>query len=216
MGRPQRPARITAALFDFDGTLADTERFGIELDDKAYAFYGIHPTDAEKTTLSGTDGLESIPALFRAHGLNVSAEEFFSHRRHSDVIYQEFPIQASPGAREVMQRLRAAGARVAVVSTTRHDLVETGLERIGLAGLVDLVVGGDDVTRHKPDPEPYARALEAFGVAPAEAVVFEDSPSGVASAQSAGVYTVGFTGSCVPHELPAADERFSTFGELGL
>lgn len=216
MEKPHLPARIAAALFDFDGTLADTERFGIELDEEAYAFYGITPTPAEKASLAGTDGSESVPALFRAHGMSVSAEEFFARRRPSDVIYQEFPIKASPGAAEVMRRLRAAGAHIAVVSTTRHALVETGLRRIGLASLVDLVIGGDDVEHHKPDPEPYARALEAFDVAPAEAVAFEDSPAGVASAQAAGVYTFGFTGSCVPQELPAADERFSSFAELDL
>lgn len=216
MEKPHLPARIAAALFDFDGTLADTERFGIELDEEAYAFYGITPTPAEKASLAGTDGSESVPALFCAHGMSVSAEEFFARRRPSDVIYQEFPIKASPGAAEVMRRLRAAGARIAVVSTTRHALVETGLRRIGLASLVDLVIGGDDVEHHKPDPEPYARALEAFDVAPAEAVAFEDSPAGVASAQAAGVYTFGFTGSCVPQELPAADERFSSFAELDL
>ena len=214
MGKPHRPACVRAALFDFDGTLADTERFGIELDEKAYASYGIEPTETEKASLSGTDGSESIPALFRAHGMDLSAAEFFAHRGPSDIIYREFPIKASPGARLLMQRLHAAGARIAVVSTTRHALVETGLTRVGLADLVELVFGGDDVGRHKPHPEPYTHALEAFGVAPAEAVAFEDSPSGVASAQAAGVYTLGFTGSCVPQELPAADERFSSFQEL--
>jgi beta-phosphoglucomutase-like phosphatase (HAD superfamily) len=98
--------------------------FGIELDEKAYASYGIEPTEAEKASLSGTDGLESIPALFRAHGMDVSAAEFFARRGPSDIIYREFPIKVSPGAREVMERLRAAGAHIAVVSTTRHALVE--------------------------------------------------------------------------------------------
>ena len=73
-----RPTRIQAALFDFDGTLADTERLGIELDDEAYAHFGITPTQGEKNSLAGTDGLESIPALFRAHGMDVSAAEFFA------------------------------------------------------------------------------------------------------------------------------------------
>ena len=108
------------------------------------------------------------------------------------------------------------GTRVAVVSTTEHRLVVTALGRVGLLDLVDLVVGGDDVTRHKPDPEPYARALKALGIAAHEAVAFEDSPSGVASAQAAGVHTLGYTGSSVPQDLSAADELFSTFELLRL
>ena len=195
-----RPTRIQAALFDFDGTLADTERLGIELDDEVYAHFGITP----------------IPALFRAHGMDVSAEEFFSHRRPNAIIYEEMPLEASPGARELMARLRADGTRVAVVSTTEHRLVVTALGRVGLLDLVDLVVGGDDVTRHKPDPEPYARALKALGIAAHEAVAFEDSPSGVASAQAAGVHTLGYTGSSVPQDLSAADELFSSFELLDL
>ena len=69
---------------------------------------------------------------------------------------------------------------------------------------------------HKPDPEPYARALEALGTAAREAVAFEDSPSGVASAQAAGVHTLGYTGSSVPQDLSAADELFSSFELLQL
>ena len=132
MKKSHRPARIAAALFDFDGTLADTERFGIELDDEAYAYYDIKPTPAEKALLAGTDGSESVPALFRAYGMEVSAEEFFAHRRPNNIIYQEFPIKASPGAAEVIRRLHADGARIAVVSTTQHTLVATALQRIGL------------------------------------------------------------------------------------
>ena len=105
---------------------------------------------------------------------------------------------------------------MAVVSTTEHRLVVTALGRVGLLDLVDLVVGGDDVTRHKPDPEPYARALKALGIAAHEAVAFEDSPSGVASAQAAGVHTLGYTGSSVPQDLSAADELFSSFELLRL
>ncbi len=112
MKKSHRPARIAAALFDFDGTLADTERFGIELDDEAYAYYDIKPTPAEKASLAGTDGSESVPALFRAYGMEVSAEEFFAHRRPNNIIYQEFPIKHRLG----LPRSFAGCTRMARVS----------------------------------------------------------------------------------------------------
>ena len=67
MKKSHRPARIAAALFDFDGTLADTERFGIELDDEAYAYYDIKPTPAEKASLAvqTTSSTRSFPSRHR-------------------------------------------------------------------------------------------------------------------------------------------------------
>lgn len=211
-----RPASIRAALFDFDGTLADTERFGILLDEQVYAQYGIEPTEEEKNSLAGTDGLESIPALFRNYGMDVSAQEFFSRRAPNDSIYTTAPISASPGARSCMEGLRDKGVRIAVVSTTERELVEVGLSRIGLTDLVEVVIGWHDVDHHKPDPEPYQKALLRVGVPAPDAVAFEDSPAGIASAQGAGVYTFGFTGSCVPQKVSVADETFASFEELSL
>lgn len=211
-----RPDKIRAALFDFDGTLADTERFGIELDEAAFSYFGISPTEEEKSSLAGTDGSESIPELFSHYGMKVSAPEFFARRPDHAVIYREKPLTVTPGARELIERLAGQGASIAVVSTTRHELVETALKRLELAPLVDLLVGGDDVERHKPDPEPFRHALECFGLPAGEAIAFEDSPTGVRSAMRAGVYTFGFSGSCVPQDVSAADETFASFERLSL
>jgi HAD superfamily hydrolase (TIGR01509 family) len=211
-----RPAKITAALFDFDGTLADTERFGVELDDEVYAQYGISPTAQEKNSLAGTDGTESIPALFRHYGMEVSAQEFFSRRAPNEIIYLEKPIAVSPGAKELMESLSARGVQMAVVSTTERKLVEVALKRLELSELVAFVIGGNDVSKRKPDPEPYQLALERLGAKADQAVAFEDSPSGVRSAMGAGVYTLGFAGSCVPQDVTMADEVFHSFEELQL
>jgi beta-phosphoglucomutase-like phosphatase (HAD superfamily) len=70
----------------------------------------------------------------------------------------------------------------------------------------DAVVAMEDVSRGKPDPEGYQRALELLAVEPGDAVAFEDTEVGVASAKAAGVYTVGVLGTMGPERLAAADE----------
>ena len=78
------------------------------------------------------------------------------------------------------------------------------------------MVFGDMVTRCKPDPEPYRRALEFLGVDAAHAVVFEDSSTGVAAGQAAGCYTFGCTRCAIGQDLSCADELIDTFVGLRL
>lgn len=211
-----RPNPLEWVFFDFDGTLADTERLGIELDQEAYRAFGITPTDEEMRSLAGTTGEESIPAVFAAHGMRVSAEEFAARRQSSRVIYYDLPLEASPGASELIARLRGQGVRLAVVSTTIRPWVQRALERVGLAGSFEFMVCGDDVSRHKPDPEPYLEALRRAGTQPERALAVEDSKSGVASAKAAGIYTIGYRGGSVAQDVSRADEIIVSFVGLRL
>ena len=211
-----RPNPLEWVFFDFDGTLADTERLGIELDQEAYRAFGITPTDEEMRSLAGTTGEESIPAVFAAHGMRVSAEEFAARRQSCRVIYYDLPLEASPGAPELIARLRGQGVRLAVVSTTIRPWVQRALARVGLAGSFEFMVCGDDVSRHKPDPEPYLEALRRAGTQPERALAVEDSKSGVASAKAAGIYTIGYRGGSVAQDVSRADEIIVSFVGLRL
>jgi len=95
--------------------------------------------------------------------------------------------------------VRAAAARVpvAIVTTSLRAEIETVLAHAGLDRFVTATVTGDDVRRSKPDPEPYRRALEVLGVA--DALAFEDTPAGIASAKGAGLRCCGIA-TTVPRE----------------
>ena len=85
------------------------------------------------------------------------------------------------------------------------------LGRARLTRLVDVVIGSDDVVRHKPHPEPYLQAVGALGADPAASVAVEDTDVGVASALAAGLYTVAVVRGHVPAaELVAADRVVTT------
>jgi phosphoglycolate phosphatase len=97
-----------------------------------------------------------------------------------------------PGVDHALRRLRAAGARLAVATTDTTAQATRGLAALGLADLLDAIVGADAVSRPKPDPEAVHRCCDAVGVAAREAVVVGDAVADVLMGREAGVaLTVG-------------------------
>ncbi len=91
------------------------------------------------------------------------------------------------------------------------------LERVGALDLFDLVVTGDEVSAHKPDPEIYLLALSRLGLPGGAAVAVEDTAHGVAAAAAAGMATIGIPNPFVrPEALSAADLVLSSAGDLPL
>jgi HAD superfamily hydrolase (TIGR01509 family) len=97
-----------------------------------------------------------------------------------------------PGALELLVELKKAGIKTALVTMSMRTMALTVAEQIDFQAF-DVVVGGDDVTNGKPHPEPYLRAAELLGVAPEDCLAFEDSPTGLASAEAAGCHAIGVT-----------------------
>jgi beta-phosphoglucomutase-like phosphatase (HAD superfamily) len=89
-----------------------------------------------------------------------------------------------------LEEARALGIKLAIASSSSRSWVEGHLERLGLAPHFECVRCSDHVTVVKPDPTLYRLALEALGVAPEEAIAFEDSPNGILAAKRAGLFCV--------------------------
>jgi HAD superfamily hydrolase (TIGR01509 family) len=104
-------------------------------------------------------------------------------------------VMVRPGARELLAEVAAAGIAHALVTSSQRAFAEAVLASTGLR--FPVVVTGDDVTAHKPDPQPYLLAARLLGVDPGRCVALEDSPNGVASATAAGCLVIA-----VPSLLP--------------
>ncbi len=207
-----RPETIEAVCFDFDGTLADTEPLGIELDREAFRSFGLEVPLAEASTVCGTDGRASVEAILANHGRpDLSADDFEARRRPSSVIYRAMDFTVFPGAIECVRALRAAGVKCALVSTTAACDLAFALSRIGAMDCFDALVAGDMVERRKPEPDPYRLALSLLGVDASRAIAVDDSPVGIASAKAAGLHVVGFTGSHIVQDVSGADETLAAW-----
>ena len=106
---------------------------------------------------------------------------------------QQDGVPFRPGARELLRELRAAGVPTALVTMSLRRMAEDIVSLIGFDAF-DVIVGGDDVERPKPFPDPYLQAADALGIDIADAVALEDSPTGLQSALSARAVAIG-----VPH-----------------
>ena len=183
---------MRALAFDFNGTLSDDEpvlaRVYEELDpsitpEHYFARLAGH-TDEE---ILGPD-----PTLI--------AERI---RRYNELVADGSTVSAE--TRDAV-RLAAERLPVAVVSSAYRTEIEPVLHASGLFDLFSVVVSLDDVTRGKPDPQPYQLAATRLEIDPGELVVFEDTAVGVTAAKRAGAYVVGLTGTLGAERMAEADE----------
>jgi pyrophosphatase PpaX len=113
------------------------------------------------------------------------------YRAHNEPLHDE--LEACAGIEEVLVRLHEEGRRLGVVTAKRRSTVELAFAKVPLAHLFETVVGGDETTLHKPDPEPLLLAAKRMGADPAETAYVGDSPFDVAAAKAAGMFAIAVT-----------------------
>lgn len=206
-----RPERVEAALFDFDGTLCDTEHENLLLVGEILRGMGADVPFEVLQTLSGGEDRVTVPPIMERYGARGTIDDYERVRDGCYRTYSEGDLVLEPGATDLLAALRARGTKLALVSTTVSRCILTAFNRLGLLPYFDVVVCGDMVSRCKPDPEPYLTALDRLGVGPERAVVFEDSPTGIAAAKAAGCYVMAYSGCSVEQDVSAADEVADSF-----
>lgn len=202
------------ALFDFDGVIADTETSNKEFLEKALAVFGVTLTDEERMSLVGTNDPHRIERFLSRANRTVTMEEYRAQRVVSGNTYENGDIAPMPGLISLLRDFRSKGIRTAVVSMTSLRLISIGLDRMGMTDLFDTVIGGDMVTNHKPNPEPYQMAMERLGARPEECIVFEDSPVGISAGKAAGAFVVGYTGASIQQDTSEADCVLDCFSDF--
>lgn len=174
-----------AVLFDFDGVIVDSEPIHFDCWSEVLAplkvnftweyyhshFIGISDRRMAEEVAAMADPPVSADTIF---GLYPSKSEIFRARMR-----QQLPF--APGIVELVTSLRVP---VGVVTSSGRAEVAPVLEAGGLLGSLAVTVFGEDVTRHKPDPEPYRKAAAQLGVS--RALVVEDSVAGETSGRAAG------------------------------
>ncbi|HEY5100999.1 MAG TPA: HAD family phosphatase [Gaiellaceae bacterium] len=194
-----------AVVFDFNGTLSDDEPVLCEIFMHLFAEHG-KPMSAQEyfDRLAGLSDPEIVRTWLGPGHPDVDA--VIAERIDR---YRAAVADGSSVHEHVREAVRYAAERVplAICSGAARAEIEPVVEAAGLARCFRTIVTSDDVVHGKPDPEGYLQALGLLGVDPADAVVFEDTEAGIASARAAGVGRVlAMKTTLEPHRLAQADE----------
>ena len=174
-------------LFDFDGTLLDSNHHVIHC--FQLAFQEVLGIDLPEKTITATFGIPLAQAL---EDLNPEhAEELLSvYRKHSDAIGMSL-LKEIDGARATLQALHDAGCINAIVTSKKEVNAQAQMAHIGITDLIDLLVGPEKTTAHKPDPAQILYTIDALGVDASECLMIGDSPNDILCGKNAHVDTAG-------------------------
>lgn len=184
---PAIPAGIEALIFDFDGTLADTTAsheqalraalhpYGLELDTTWYR---------QHIGLSINDLLAELPG-----GLDLP-HDLIMQRSRTHLLAAINTISPNPCVVSLLRVARARGLPCAVASGASQQLVQPGIDALGLRDDVAVVVAREDVTSGKPAPDLLTTAARRLGLPPDRCLAVDDAPDGIAAARAAGMSVI--------------------------
>ena len=205
-----------AFLFDFDGVITDSEPYVFEvLKQMIKDNFGIELPYSDINMTIGCSDRKVAEYIATEYHIDYSVELSEKLKKNYPDYYFEYEgIKPFPYLRDLLSILKDRGRKVAIVSSTDRTHLEAALSRMGLSGFIDTIISGSDVQNKKPSPEPYLKGLEALSVDKQDAVVIEDSPTGIQSAVNAGIDCIGFEGSEVKQDTEKASIIIASYKEM--
>ena len=182
--------KISAVLFDLDGTiLEDEDEYGRAFN-KVLKSLGVET----ETLLPQTKGIavkENWPLLIKKYDIktNKSPEEL-AHETQEAYLLEINEITIRPGFNEFMENLKDRGIQVAIATSNNREVAEKILGKVGLQGVFETVTTVEEVAFSKPDPSLFTVTADKLGVAKEECLVIEDASSGIEAAQLAGMKVI--------------------------
>jgi pyrophosphatase PpaX len=204
-------ARFRSVLFDLDGTVIDS--VGLILASHRHAAMTVLGSCPPDDVLRRGVGAHLVTQMATLAPDRVD-ELLVAYRAHNDAAHDAH-VRAFDGIVDLLVALRAAGARVGIVTSKRRATAERAFRLVPVERLLDVVVTSDDTTEHKPHPAPLRLALERLGARAADACYVGDSEFDMASARAAGVHAIGVTWGAATEEqlLDAGAEAIVTTRE---
>jgi len=205
---------VRAVLWDLDGTLTDSVRFVVDTANRVITAHGGAALEFDR--VGAMTGLP-LSEVFHLVWPDLTPDSARDYLREYRQIYETDVIPATRlyrGARSTLHAFHKAGLLQATVTGKRAADCERILRGLRIRGEIDVYLGGDSVTRHKPAPDLAQHAMARLGCAPDECVVVGDAPADIEMGRAAGAGTIQVLWGFARQPLEGADRFVRTWREL--
>lgn len=208
------PRPLAAVLFDLDGVLTDTAHAHFIAWKRLADTVGIAFDEAANEALKGVDRMASLDRILASgeRKADPAEREALAARKNAwylEAIADFSPADLYPGARRVLEEVRTAGMKTALVSASRNAPLL--VDRMAIADLFDTVVDPTGVPSGKPAPDIFLAAANALCVSPQECLGVEDAPAGIAAIHAAGMAALGIGLRTSLQEADAVIDQIGAF-----
>lgn len=208
---------IKAAIFDMDGTMIANQPWHKQSWKLILKNYGLNMTDEfYRTKISGGKNYWILKKIFPG----ITEEENNKRAYEKEAIYRKIykdEVKEVPGLTNLLNKLAGEKFRLAIATTAPKLNRDFAIDKLGLKNIFELIIGDEDVKNAKPNPEVYLKTLDKLNLKGDECIAFEDSPSGIGSAKSAGVkIVVGVLTYHLAKDIKSADFFIKDFTEIEL
>lgn len=190
------PYTLPVVLFDLDGTLIDSLELLVNA--MRFSFEGHRVSTPDVDTWISYIG-RPLPWQFAQFASEDEIPELIRRYRTYQTEHHDELTRPFDGIPQLVAKLDAAGHLLGVVTSKVDALANRSIEHVGLAQYMDVVIGADSSTRHKPDPEPIHVALSRLNAAPDQGIYVGDSIYDIMAGNAAGVVTIGVTWGATTH-----------------
>ena len=207
---------VRAVIFDLDGVVIDSEPLYEEAERRLFAAFGLDVPASVLQDIKGVTAREAFAYVLHRHGRDgVTVADLIAYK---DRVFRDIlqAVQPVPGAPAFIRQAADRYGRVGLTTSSPPATQQLAFDRFDLHACFDVVVTDRDVTRTKPDPEPYRITVARLGVPAAACLVVEDSTNGVRAAVGAGCLVAGLTTTFPAAALRAAGAHLVVDGFAAL
>lgn len=211
----QKDLDIKGVFFDLDGVILDSMSAHAQSWQLAFDELGIHIETEVFLKYEGNLNGETLELIPQVDG-RLTADDFPGILKRQRKIYLDdfaSSVCLYPQAAGILDHLRQSGLKLALVTSSGEKILIPEVKQL-ITQYFDCAVTRDQVTRSKPHPEPYLKALQATRIEPASALVVENAPAGIQAAKSAGITCLALTTTLPRESLALADMVLADHDEL--
>ena len=191
---------FAAVIFDCDGVIADSEPASVDSWVEATSAHGLTVTAEEVESFIGKTEHDLALHFAPLAGVEIELMEETAKRSFLALVDRD-GLETFPDAIALLEHVRRLGLPFGVGSNSVRWRLDAVLKGTGMMEEIPLSVAGDEVPHPKPAPDVYAAVAAKLGVAPADALVIEDTPTGIRSAKDAGCTVIAIYRGAVERSL---------------